>query len=102
MPAEISQMLVSILPIVGLFAVLWFFMLRPEMKRNKETKKMRENVKPGDNICTIGGIYGKVVSIDEKVLRVEIGLGQDKHTIAVARWAVGNVENSGLQDETIS
>ena len=102
MPTDIANMLFSILPIVGLFAVLYFFMLRPEMKRNKETKKMRENVKPGDNISTIGGIFGKVISVDEKVLRIEIGVGQDKHVVAIARWAVGSVENSGIVDDSLA
>ena len=43
--------------------VFWFFMIRPQMKKQKELRKFRENLKAGDNVVTIGGIHGKILEI---------------------------------------
>ena len=53
-----------LLPMILMFAVLYFFMIRPQKKREKETQKMRSSLEVGDEIITIGGIIGKVVSVD--------------------------------------
>ena len=50
--------------ILGLMVlVFWFFMIRPQMKKQKELRKFRENLKAGDNVVTIGGIHGKILEI---------------------------------------
>jgi preprotein translocase subunit YajC len=70
---------------------MWFILVRPQQKRDKENKKMRESVEVGDEIVTIGGICGKVVTAKEDTLVIEVGA--DKVKLKIARWAVGKVEN---------
>ena len=55
-----------------LFAVMYFFMIRPQQKRQKEIQKQREAMKVGDKVVTSGGIYGKVKDIKDKTVTVEI------------------------------
>jgi len=62
----------SILMMVLIFVVFYFFMIRPQSKRQKEIKKQREAMKPGDSVVTSGGIYGKVKDIKENTVTVEI------------------------------
>ena len=62
----------GILMMVLIFVVFYFFMIRPQSKRQKEIKKQREAMKPGDTVVTTGGIYGKVKDIKETTVIVEI------------------------------
>lgn len=54
------------LPLLLIFAVAYFFMIRPQMKRQKEEKKFAESLKKGDKIVTKSGLYGKVVDLNDK------------------------------------
>lgn len=62
----------GILMMVLIFVVFYFFMIRPQSKRQKEIKKQREAMKPGDSVVTSGGIYGKVKDIKETSVIIEI------------------------------
>ena len=62
----------SILMIVFMFVVIYFFMIRPQQKRQKEIKKFRESIKSGDKVITAGGIYGKVKDVKETTITLEI------------------------------
>ncbi|MDD3322415.1 MAG: preprotein translocase subunit YajC [Paludibacter sp.] len=62
----------GILMMVLIFVVFYFFMIRPQTKRQKEIKKQREAMKPGDSVVTSGGLYGKVKDIKETTITVEI------------------------------
>lgn len=62
----------SLLPLVLIFVVFYFFMIRPQMKKAKEAKKFRENLKKGDKIITIGGIHGKIVDINDATFIIEV------------------------------
>lgn len=64
-----------IIPIVLMFAIMYFLLLRPQQKRMREHKEMVANVRRGDTVVTSGGIIGKVVKVDEKELQVEIAQG---------------------------
>lgn len=66
----------SLLFPVLLIVVFYFFMIRPQLKKTKEQKKFRENIKTGDRIITIGGIHGKIVDVQEKtfIIMVEGGV----------------------------
>lgn len=64
--------LMSFLPLLLIVVVFYFFMIRPQMKRQKETRKFRESLKKGDKVVTTGGIYGKIVEIKETVIILEI------------------------------
>ncbi|MGQ1784961.1 MULTISPECIES: preprotein translocase subunit YajC [unclassified Saccharicrinis] len=74
-PSGGQNMLTSILPFILIIVVFYFFMIRPQMKRQKELKKYREELKKGDKVITTGGIYGKVVEIKETYVVVEIASG---------------------------
>jgi preprotein translocase subunit YajC len=61
-----------ILMLVAVFAIMYFMMIRPQQKRQKEIQKMRDNLKVGDKIVTAGGIHGKIKEINEKDFLIEI------------------------------
>ena len=72
---------------LGLIVVVfYFFILRPQQKREKAAQKMRSSVEVGDDIITIGGIVGTVVSIKEDTLVIETS--GDRNKMRIARWAV--------------
>ena len=62
----------QIIMLVAIFAIFWLFMIRPQMKRQKDIKKFREAIKVGDKVVTGGGIYGKVKDIKDDVITLEI------------------------------
>ena len=69
----ITQMLILYAAIFGIF---WFFLIRPQRKRQKETESMQNNIENGDEILTTGGLYGKVVDRVNDVYVVELGLNK--------------------------
>lgn len=70
-PKEGQNPLMSILPFILIIGIFYFFMLRPQIKKQKEIKNFRENLKKGDKIITIGGIHGKIVETYEKTFLIE-------------------------------
>ena len=75
-----------IIPLILIIAVFYFVMIRPENKRKKEAEQLRSNVKTGDQITTIGGIVGTVVSVKEEKFVMETGADQVR--IELAKWAI--------------
>lgn len=80
----------SLLLIVVMFVALYFFMIRPQKKQEKEQNNMRNNLQVGDEITTIGGIIGKIVSIKEETVTIETS--HDRTKIRILRSAVRNVD----------
>ena len=76
----------TILMIVLMIAIFYFLMIRPENKRKKEAQQMRDSLKVGDNITTIGGIIGRVVSIKDDTIVIETA--GDRSKIRLARWSI--------------
>jgi len=70
-PAGIQNMIF----LVGIVIVFYFFMIRPQQKKQKEAKKFRDNLKKGDNIITTGGIVGKVASVEGEYAHIEVDRG---------------------------
>lgn len=64
--------LMSFLPLLLIVVVFYFFMIRPQMKRQKEVRKFRENLSKNDKVVTTGGIYGRVIEIKETTVILEI------------------------------
>ena len=62
----------TIIMIVLIFAVMWFFMIRPQRKRQKELQNFRDSLKKGDKVVTIGGIYGTVCEVKEGTILMEV------------------------------
>jgi len=95
MPQEaltIDVLLMQLLPFVFLILVFYFFIIRPQRKRDKDNKQMLSSLKVGDNITTIGGICGKIVKVRDDVFTIEVG--SDKVKLVIERWAVKNVEKT--------
>ena len=82
----------SMLPLVLMFVVLYFVMIRPQMKRQKETKAMIEALAKGDEVVTTGGMLGKISKIGESFMTVEVASGVE---IQVQRSAVAQVLPKG-------
>jgi preprotein translocase subunit YajC len=61
-----------LLMLVAVFAIMYFMMIRPQQKRQKEIQKMRESLKVGDKVVTAGGIHGKIKEVNDSVFLVEI------------------------------
>ncbi|MBE6534566.1 MAG: preprotein translocase subunit YajC [Ruminococcaceae bacterium] len=80
----------SLLLIVVMFVALYFFMIRPQKKQEKQQNDMRNNLQVGDEITTIGGIIGKIVSIKEETVTIETS--HDRTKIRILRSAVRNVD----------
>ena len=72
-PVQESNPLLSFMPLVLIFIVFYFFLIRPQQKRQKETLKMIEELKKGDKIVTAGGIIGTITSIQNDYVVVKVG-----------------------------
>ncbi|MDO4461885.1 MAG: preprotein translocase subunit YajC [Bacteroidia bacterium] len=70
-----GSMLMSFLPFILIIAVFYFFMIRPQQKRQKELNNFRESLKKGDHIMTTGGIYAKVAEVKEDCIILEVAEG---------------------------
>ena len=78
---------ISLIVGVAVMALLFYFMIiRPQKKKQKEEQKLRDSLQVGDEILTIGGFYGKIISIKEDSLVIESVLDHTKQKIA--RWAI--------------
>ncbi len=86
---------VQIVPFVLLIVVFYFVLIRPQRKRDKETQRMRNSLQVGDEIVTVGGVVGLVVSIKEDTVVLETG--GDRSKIRVKRWAIQ--ENLTVHDD---
>ncbi|KNF09230.1 protein translocase subunit yajC [Gottschalkia purinilytica] len=91
-----SRFLINMLIPLGFLVVFYFVLIRPQKKREKEIRDMRSNIKVGDEVITIGGIFGKIVKVKDDELTIEVG--SDKTRFNVAKWAIGNVQKSEKQD----
>ena len=89
--------IVSILPLVLIIVLLYFMMIRPQRKKEKETKAMINAMKVGDKVVTIGGICGKVAKIKDEYVFIEtgnIGTPDQKSVIKMERDAIRTVETA--------
>lgn len=94
--AGTGQSIQMVLSIVILFAVFYFFMIRPEKKRKKQAEEMRSSLSTGEKIVTIGGMMGTIVGVSDETITFETG--EDRVRIEVAKWAIskkGNKTSSG-------
>ena len=82
----------TIIMLVIMVAIFYFMLIRPENKRKKEAEQMRSSLKVGDEITTIGGIQGKVVSVKDEKFVIETGADQVR--IEFAKWALSTNETA--------
>lgn len=82
--------LLTLIPILLIFVAMYFFMIRPQKKQEKEANAMRDNLQVGDEITTIGGIIGKVVSIKDETCVIETT--KERTRIRILKTAVSRVD----------
>lgn len=78
----------TLLPLALIIVAMWFFMIRPQQKRRREAMELQNQLGVGDEIVTIGGLYGRVVGVDDEAVTLEVSPGV---TNRYARAAVGRV-----------
>ena len=89
-------LVVSLAPMLLIFVVFWFMLIRPQRKKDKQVKEMLNNLKAGDRICTIGGIYGTISAVKDDVIVLTVG--PDKVKLVFARGAISQVEEAGVEN----
>lgn len=89
-PTNSAQLYATLVMLVAMVAIFYFLMYRPQKKQEKQINEMREGISVGDEITTIGGIIGEVVSIKEETLMIETG--KERTKIRILRSAVKTVD----------
>lgn len=84
-PAEGANPLMSFLPLLIIIVIFYFFMIRPQVKRQKELRTFRDSLAKGDKVVTTGGIYGKIVEVKDNVIHLQV---DNDVTIKVDKAAV--------------
>ena len=95
-----NMMSTNLILIVVLIGVMYFVMIRPQQKQEKKNKAMRESLKIGDEIVTIGGLVGKITKITEKTITIQTGNPNTK--VELIKGAVANIskkDNSKKEEE---
>lgn len=87
-----GSILTTLIPIAAFFGLMYFFLIRPQKKREKEIKEMRDNIQVGDEIITIGGMIGKIVKTKDETFVLQVGA--DRIKIEFYRWGVSKVLTS--------
>lgn len=99
MPQQLQGL---ILPI-GFFVLLYFMMIRPQKKKEQQIREMRDALRVGDQVVTIGGIYGKILKVKEDVITIEVGSAKTK--LEMTKWSIGSVvsknESKDNKDEEV-
>ena len=91
-----GSMLPTILMVVAMIAIFYFLLIRPENKKKKAANEMRNSLKPGDEITTIGGIVGTICAVKEETIVIETGA--DRVRIEFTKWAISSKGTQGSQD----
>ena len=95
--ASIISLVGSLLPMILIFVVFYFFLIRPQRKKDKQVKEMLANLKVGDRVCTIGGIYGTIVNIKDDT--ISLAVGKDNVNLVFARWGISSVEEISIEND---
>ena len=90
MTAESTSMLTTVIMLLLMVVLLYFVMIRPQNKKEKKAQEMRNSIEVGDEISTIGGFIGRVVSIKDDVLVIESS--SDRTKLKLYRWAIRGKE----------
>ena len=96
--AGAAEMISMLLPLVLMFVIFYFMLIRPQKKKDKKIKEMLAALKPGDRICTIGGIYGTITGIKDET--IELSVSNENTKLIVARWAIRNVEEVTIENDS--
>lgn len=92
-----NQQATSLIMMVLLFGGMYFLMIRPQKKKEKEIKAMRDSLAVGDEVITIGGIHGKIVKINDEIVSLEMPFA--KQRINFSKWAIATVAKKGKESK---
>ena len=94
-------MVIQLMPMIIIFVVFYFMLIRPQRKKDKEAKEMLNNLKVGDHITTIGGFNATITAIKDQTLTIELGApgSQTKTTATIERWGVRNVNQLTIEND---
>jgi preprotein translocase subunit YajC len=84
----------AMIPLVLMFVIFYFLLIRPQQRKAKQHKELLSNLKKGDSVITSGGIYGRIAEINDNVLVLEVA---DKVRIKVARGFVSGLAGTGQE-----
>ena len=87
--------LTSMLPIVAMIAILWFLLIRPQQKEQQKHREMVKNLKKGDEVVTVGGIYGRIMSLDQERISLKVS---DNVKIDVERSKIVRVVTPKIEE----
>lgn len=87
-----STMLVTFGPLILMMIVFYFLLIRPQKKKQNEIQSMRNNIKIGDDVITIGGIMGKVLLVKEDYVVIETS--STKTRLDVMKWGIGSLASN--------
>ena len=90
MDSNVMSSLTMFIPLLGVFVIMYFLIIRPQNKKEKQATAMRNSIEVGDGVTTIGGIVGRVASIKEDTFVLETG--SDRVKMRFKRWAIQEVE----------
>ncbi len=85
---QVGQAIVQLLPLIALFGLMYLVMIKPQQKRKKQEEELRKSIVIGDEVITIGGIIGRVVSIKDDTDSLVIETASDK--IKIKKWAIAS------------
>ncbi len=99
--AETSSMSMIVMVVIYavFFGALYFFFFRPNNKKKKKEAEMKKSAGVGDQITTIGGIVGRIVSVRDESDSIVIETGSDRSRMLIKRWAIGSVDTIHEDDE---
>ena len=96
-PTSGTDMLMQFLPLIVMFAIFWFLLIRPQQKRAKAHKAMLSELKRGDHVITSAGLIGRILEIDDEQVLLESG----ESKLRVTRGAIGGlVPGKGGKDDS--
>lgn len=84
--------MMNMLLLVFFIFIIYFMMIRPQRKRDKEAKEMRDGLTKGDEVITIGGFIGKVVSINAETVVINVNAGKGTTNVEILKTAIGSVK----------
>jgi preprotein translocase subunit YajC len=91
-----GSFLVTLLPLALLFGVMYFLMIRPQQRRRREAQQLQSTIGPGDEVVTVGGLYGTIVEADDETVSLEIAPGVQAR---YARPAIARVVAKAEEEE---
>ena len=96
----VASLITMVMPLVAMGLIFYFMLIRPQRKKDKKVKEMLDNLKHGDRITTIGGIYGTITGIKDDTITLAVGQKNGQpYEMTVARWAIRQVEEVSVEND---